>query len=351
MPEPVSTSEIAARVFEDAGEPIDSSNEFAAESGDTGVSLGDSAGDTGGAAPSGAEATPGSQSPAPVDRDELLEELGLQPRTDGREHKIPLHRVRKINENARKKERAAVEAEWQPKLTAAEQKAREIEESEAAFYNVVQTDPDRAIKILSAVNPVFGEFVRQAQRQAAAEQRQFRMPEPDQALPGGGRTYSVEGVQKAILDAMEYATQVAEQRISERYKPLEQTHAQLQEERARGELNSKTEQRVQTLYSDAQTWPGFKEHEAEIQKAFNEDFKDLPLESALNAAYRKVVIQAMQAANAQTRAKVIGELQRQPRNTSVVGSQGAQAPPERTGPRTTEQIARDVVRRLSQQSS
>lgn len=345
MPEAVSsTQEIAARVIEDAGDSNDSGNEFAADSPNEAITSEGTSSES--AAPNGATDSQAGE-PSSDKSDDLLTELGLKPRADGREHRIPQSRVEAMLTNRVKKAQEAAAAEWQAKVKAEADRVEAAERAESEFYHVVQTDPDRAISVLAAVNPAFAQYVRQQQAAAEAE-AEFRMPDPDLPLPDGSRTYSVKGVQQAIVDAVEWATKRAESRLAERYKPVEDGFKQQQQQQQREAFLTQRKDHVTKIYADAQTWPGFKEHEAAINKAFNEDFADLDVESALNAAYRKIVLPVFQADHMTTRQRVIAELGKQPRATSVVGSQGQAAPSSGTGQRTVEQIARDVHKRLNQ---
>lgn len=332
------TQEIATRVVEDAGgfdepaeTPVEQSQEQQA------------------AAEGGQEAQPEPKEPRSGDQDDLLSELGLKPREDGREHRIPYSRVQKIRENAIRKATESAAAEWQTKVTAAEQRAQQLAEAEAAMQAAVMGDPDAFLGILAEVNPAFARYL---QREAAAgpqatasRQAPAEMPQPDVRLSDGSATYSMKGLQ-ALLDWN--AAQV-EQRLAERYKPFAQTVEQMTQREQQQALAAQSEQRVQSLYTDAQTWPGFKEHEDAIRKAFNEDFKALPVAEALNAAYRKVVLPSLTAERNKVRESVLAELKQQKRSTSVPNAPQSQA--QEAGPRSTASVARSVLQRLAAQQS
>lgn len=335
MPVPESTHEIASRVIEDAG-GFDS-NETSTEpthGEDTGAESAAVTADTGAAAGT-------SEQPRSGDSDELLTELGLKPREDGREHRIPQKRVAEMRAKWEAKATEKAATEWQAKVADASRQAAEIEQG---LHRAVMEQPEQFLRELATVNPQIAQFLAFEQRkQEAAQQLHAEMPQPDVPLPDGGRTYSLKGLQ-ALL---EWNTAQVETRLAERYKPVEQTVEQFRESQRRAAAMQQSETRVQALYSDAQTWPGWKENEAEIYKAYSTDYKDLPNAEALNAAYRKVVVSKLIAGKNATRQEVIADLQGRPKSTALSGSGGGAPAAESGRARETTSIARDVLRRLS----
>lgn len=330
---PESTHEIASRVVEDAGGFDNTESVESAPVESTGDESTPVAADTG--------AAPASTQPRSGDSDELLSELGLKPREDGREHRIPQSRVKEMRAKWETKARETAAAEWQVKVAEASRQAAEIEQG---LHEAVMRQPEQFLRELVTVNPQIAQFLAFEQRKQEAAQMTAgggEMPQPDVQLQDGSRTYSLKGLQ-ALL---EWNTGQVESRLAERYKPVEQTVEQFRETQRRQAAYQQSEQRVSVLYADAKQWPGFAEHETEIAAAFNGEFKDLPTVDALNAAYRKVVVSKLIAGKNQTRQEVIKDLQGRPKSTALTG--GAGAATETPRERSTSTIARDVLKRLN----
>jgi hypothetical protein len=71
-------------------------------------------------------------------------------------------------------------------------------------------------------------------------------------------------------------------------------------------------QRVDLMIKEAETWPGFKENEADILKTLQADSS-----ISLERAYQKVVYPKLQTDRNKLREEVLKEINAQPRSTSA----------------------------------
>jgi len=99
---------------------------------------------------------------------------------------------------------------------------------------------------------------------------------------------------------------------------------------------------VRAQIAEAQTWPLFAEHEAEIVKALQGNDK-----LTLEGAYRQVVYPKLVADRTKMREEILKEVQKAPRSTAAPGSasrSSAQQAP--TGPRSLEDVISDSIKTL-----
>jgi hypothetical protein len=264
---------------------------------------------------------------------ELTDSMGRK-----RENRIPYSKVQKILENARKK----VQAEWEgklkdhtDKLSAAEAEIRSM----AQVAEIMQTNPDGFLQMLSQHNPAYSKFI-SASPKPDAPKASTDMPQPDIRLSDGTSTYSMEGLQQL----MQWQAAQVEKQVSERYAPIEQYVGQLQEQQRQQTIHTQAAERVQKVIEDARSWPGFTDNESEILKELQSDPK-----ISLDGAYRKVVFTKLQTDRNKLREDVLKEINSQPRTTSAPVTPSA-ATPHGGGPRTTEQVAWEALRKVEGQN-
>jgi hypothetical protein len=136
-------------------------------------------------------------------------------------------------------------------------------------------------------------------RPQAAQPEQEPQPDLPIQLEDGRVVHLYSAEQQAKREA--FLQQRWMQGVEQKLQPLQQTHEQLQAERAALKQEQQIKSFVDTTFSDAATWPGMEN--VENQRAVGEYLKALKLTSddpreveiLLNQAYRKVVLPKLQA--------------------------------------------------------
>jgi hypothetical protein len=260
-----------------------------------------------------------------------------------RENRIPHSRVKSIIDKALAKERA----EWEGKVADHTTKLQVYEQERqamAAVEQMMQTNPEVFLQTLSQINPAYGRYLgAQAGANVAQVDAAASMPQPDIALGDGSKTYSMEGLQK-LLDWQ--AAQV-EQRVTQRYQPLEQTMGQWQEAQRQQTIQASANKAVQDLLNEAASWPLFGPVDPsgkmnEVQEAVLKELQTNP-NISFHAAYQKVALPRLQASRDQIRQEVLKEINATPRSTSAPIASTAPTTSQ-SGPRTTADIAAEIIR-------
>lgn len=319
---PTSTAEVAESVIDsfEASEPTD------VVTGNTPIPDADTAAPTPGAVES--------------EVDGLLREAGFteQRRPDGRENRIPYSKVRKIIDNGLEKGRTAWETEKQ-------QLARERDEYRGyveQFRTALTGDEKQFLSEVAKIDPRYAKFL--AEQPAPQPAQVSEMPAPDVPLPDGGRTYSVEGLQKLIEWAVDNRMMP---KVDERLKPLTERDQQIQQAEQRRQLEAQSRERVGQVLQQAKTWPMWAELEGEILAELQQDTEasrargERP-QMTLRQAYLEV--QSRHQTPDKVRERVLAELKSAPKSTSV--SRGATDAPKAPGPTSTADIAARVLDRL-----
>ncbi len=303
---------------------------------------------------------PGAADPSAPVEDEFAKRFGLQGQSvTGRENRIPYSRVKKIVERAEKEARAAAEKTLagapQPKLQEYETKVKDYEgrlEKVAQFENMIEHQPEQFMNFLSTL-PAYKEFfayINQLAQQAPAASAQATaqptldlagMPQPDQPLPDGTKVYSMEGLQQLLAWQAQQvearAIKATEDRIAQRYKPMEE--------------NWQAEQRrqqaipvIQKQLAEARQWPHFTELEADIVEVLKTD-PNISLEGAYRKTLSEKVLPKLQTDRDSMRKSILEELKKKPVSTSAPTSA---VKPTRTpaGPRSLEDIIKEAAESL-----
>jgi hypothetical protein len=299
----------------------------------------------------------------PVDADAgdaFAKRFGLQSQSiTGRENRIPYSRVKKIVERAEKeaiaKAKSQLETAPNPKFAEIETKVKDYEgrlEKVAQFEHMIEFQPREFLNFLSTI-PAYKDFFDHIQQLSAAqapkEQQGLdlsQMPQPDQPLPDGTAVYSHEGLRKLLewqaQQVEARAIKQAEDRIAQRYKPMEDEWQREQRRQAAIPV-------IQKQIADARQWPGFTENEAEIIEVLKAD-PNITLEGA----YRKVAVTkmnermaAMQPDRDKMRQEILDELRRKPASSSVPATQVRPASPA-AGKRSLEDIIQEAANSLKQ---
>ena len=218
------------------------------EAADGAVAIEPSAGD-GDAPRSGAETLPSTAD----DLDRELEALGVKAPVEGqRENRLPYSRVKKIVENAIKKQTTAHEAALNTRAQREAAYQRELEVYRRTDA-IIRSDPDRFLGMLAALNPQYKKFLASGngegtQRAQPAGRSTDPMPPPDGEYADGTKGYTPDGLAK-LLDWRDRQTEARvasriEQQYNERFGPIEQHYRTAQ---YTGQLRGKVRGQIENL--------------------------------------------------------------------------------------------------------
>ncbi len=234
------------------------------------------------------------------DEEAFAAEHGIKAKEpSGRENRIPYSRVKTITDNAVKKARTAWEAETkssQELIQNYEQRVNGIAEIERIIFE----EPERYIEMLPKFNPRYAELIGkqsaatpQSAPTAAATTADGRV-DFSKAPTGDGPdgNYTPQGLSNLLQWTIEQATAVAEQRISQRYEPLEKSYKRAQDVRTRMESDHKA---AGQLLQDYSTREGFKENYQAIEAELKQQPAGLSAAEAMKRAYEKVVFGSYKA--------------------------------------------------------
>jgi hypothetical protein len=257
------------------------------------------------------------------------------------ENRLPHSRVKKMTERAAKKAREAADAEWKAKHEPVEQTLQQVLTEIRRLDELMKTDGDAFLAEIGKAHPMYKEYKRQI---AAAEKAATEDPEPQPDVPNE----KGEMVGYSIAQAKKLMSWTARQEVKgvrDEIKPVRETVETAQRtaaERARQQQQDEADlQYAQREYETAEkNWPGFTEHKAEIEAAFmaNKNFR-------LHDAYMAVVVPKLQKAAADARTSVLEEMKKEPVTSTVVAGGTAERAPETSRPLTTEEIAREEMRK------
>jgi hypothetical protein len=344
-PSAPSTADVASEVIE-SFEPSESSGAAESPSGTEEVS-----------SPQVAEpkaiAEPSAQAPAVVkqltDEEKLLEEYGFKEayKPDGREHYIARSKVLKMIGSGLKRGTE----KWTAEKAEIEQRANAYKADLDELYTDVRGEPAEFLKKIASYDPRYRAFLEQqaAPAPAPVQVPNLPMPQPDLTLQDGSRTYSIDGLQKLL----EWNTAQVEAKllpkVDERLKPYAERE---KESKAREEAEKATaavRERTHKTIAEAQNWPGFKEHEAAILKALQEDSAKAKSEGrrptlSLEAAYRQAVLPKMTADRNTMREELLKEMSSAAKATPTATRGGGEVP--KVGALTTADIARRTIEQL-----
>lgn len=290
----------------------------------------------------------------------------------GRENRLPHSRVRtmiakntkEVTDEVTKK----LTAEWTPKYTEVETKVKDYEsklQKVGEFENYLYNQPREFLELLSqipAYKPFFDHINKLAeqmqstpagqpqagqptQQSAPALDPADPRPGPNRKNPDGSMVYDMEGLDALLAwQARQVSKAVKAETIKEitaRYAPIEQER-ELQ--RRKAEFESRMEPVIAKQLADAQTWPHFKEHKAEILKVLEED-QSVSLEGAYNRVLNNVVMPRLSTDRNAIRAEILAELKRKPASTTAPVTRSAPSAPV-AGPRTLEQVIEAEIAKL-----
>jgi hypothetical protein len=290
--------------------------------------------------------SPSAEKPAVEAVDPLtkeLEDLGLkEPKAGERENRLPYSRVKKIVENARKKQieahTAALKTE-QEKYTKAEARLKNLDN----WDRLIANDPDRAISELARLHPtLYQKFLTPP---VAAEVKQTVVddpkPSPDWKYEDGSLGYSPEGQQKLL----EWNSRETERRVTKniqdsydkRFGPMEK---QWQAQQVHNQNLPKVRAQIQ---ASQQTWGElFTKNEPEIL-AYLEANPQVSFADCVAA----VLVPKVQVNRDSMRADLMKEINARPAAARRAAPVAAVAAAASTEPRSMEDVIKESIKGLN----
>ena len=339
---PTSTADVAANVidaFESADTSgVDGSDDTPAPAVETSATPAAETPETPPVAEAAAEPKAVETSPAA----KFLQEQGHQAKKiDGRDTWLPFKTVEKMLDRYASQSVTGLNGDYQ----SLKQKVSEFEADRQEMYADIQGDPKQFLSKLAQVDPRYRAFLEPqpaAQPQQPAARANDDRPQPDVDLGNGQWTYSDQQNERLI----EWK---AMQLLDQRLKPWEDREKAEREREQREHVMRAVESRTSQLLTDAQTWPGFKDHENDILKVLQDDSAKAAAAGkrptlSLEAAYRQVVIPKLIADDNARRERILAELNRAPKSTAV--SRTSMDAPKAQGPTSTQDIAARTLARL-----
>lgn len=276
----------------------------------------------------------------PTELDKELEALGIK-NVAGKDNRIPHSRVVKIVSNAKEKWAASVKAEHEAALKAEAAKYTEAEQRLNQYRlaeQLAESDPERYVTMLAALNPAYKRFLQaQAQDAPAPAKVAEQPPQPDATFPDGTKGYSPEQHQK-LLDwyaakAEERAVKRVEAEYNKRFGPIEQSFQAQQAYQA-------NIPKVRAAIEQAKTTWGehFTKHEQEILK-YLQDNPSVGFE----AGVAKVLIPKLQADRTSMRTELLKELEARPKAAAPAAPASTKTSGESDKPKTIEAVIRESL--------
>jgi hypothetical protein len=224
----------------------------------------------------------------------------------------------------------------------------------------VAGDPRAFLAEIAQMDPRYQAFL---EAPAPAPSAARAMPAPDVRLADGSATYSIEGLKQLL----EWNTQQVEAKllpqVDERLKPWAEREKEAQARQEQDRLTGEMKDRYTRQMGEAQTWPGFGKLADDgsltpLQDAVLAELKHDSEAAAkagrrpsmtLRQAYLEVHARQLAEDDTKRRAQWMKEQNDAPRSTSV--TRGGVEHTRPRGPRSTEDIARDVGEQLERGAS
>ena len=301
------------------------------------------------AAPSVGAPTAAEPPPPLSEIEQLLHAEGItaQHQADGREHRIPYSKVKRIIENGLKKGRT----EWDQTRITLERERDQVQSYLQQLRAGVAGDPEAFLRDLAGVDTRYQRFleVQRAEAQAAANGNgaEAGMPPPDLPLADGSATYSLDGIRKLLEWNTERTIRQADQRIEARLKPLTERESQLQARQQQDAVARQAHDKAQSQMTTAQTWPLFGPLAADgtLSPFQQEVLAALKADPALDlrGAYMQVALPRLTEDDNKKRERLLKEINGAPKSTSTP-RQGAESVRSAGGATTAEIAARTLAR-------
>jgi type II secretory pathway component PulK len=218
------------------------------------------------------------------------------------------------------------------------------------MYTDLRGEPKAFLEKLAQHDPRYRAFLETPAAPAQAVAPTAEMPAPDVTLHDGSQTYSLDGLKKLL----EWNTANVEARLmpklDERLKPWQDREKEAKAREEYEKAKSVASERARSMMAEAQNWPGFKEHEADILKALQADTEQARAAGkrptlSLDAAYRQAVLPKMTADRNKMREELLKEINGAAAKTPTTTHGGAEVV-KKQGPADTRSIASRVIDQL-----
>ena len=220
---------------------------------------------------------------------------------------IPYQRFAEVNRRMQEAEDRwrQTEQSWGPILKANPQQIRDM----LGWYQRAAADPVSHATQLLAELQADERYRPQVASQAARilnglrnlQPKEEPEPQPDLVAENGVPVYSAARLREWREWDGKRSQAAMESRLTEALKPLRE----IQQERQQTRLSQEASQRAAEQYQTAQSWHGFKEHEADIAAAFNEHPRWSLQDAYLHVLHTKI----LPSYPATAQAKVVADLQ------------------------------------------
>jgi hypothetical protein len=274
-----------------------------------------------------AEATTKAAEEVKEAQDELAEALGLgKPPADPKKraawwksrlaysqvHKVVTEREKKLNET-----HTGALKQQTDRITEYDTRFADVKKVE----DIITNSPEQYVKTLSSLFPdTYGKMFAPllGEGKAAAELLVEKAdpgpkPEPDYKLPDGNMTYSVEGYDKL----MAWQQKVTEQNMLQRFKPhmdFVQSQQKEAEKQQKIQLAEQTKARgleaSKKALAEVETWDLGKENINEILEAAAKLDSSYDAVTALNIAYRQIVVPKLKANRDVMQAQILKDMKK-----------------------------------------
>ncbi len=233
------------------------------------------------------------------------------------------------------------------KLTAHEARLKQVD----AVEQLIARDPDKFMEIISGINPAYKAYAK-AQAAAAAGQQPAKPaveedpePQPDYDLGNGQMTYSLVGIKKRDAWKERQLEKKFDKMLADRFAPVDERFKADKTRAEQEKWHADTTARIKAEHEKMSKWPLFTEHEKEMVQAMRTAREaGNPITPA--DAYFQVVGPKLAGDRTRVRAEVLAEIEAQPKTSSVATSPAAAKPAADGKPKSTADIAREVIASL-----
>lgn len=235
---------------------------------------------------------------------------------------------------------------WTSEKTALEKARDEYKAHLDEMYADIKGDPRALVEKIAAIDPRYRALLEPPKQDQPHVE--MKLPDPD-AEWNGAKTWSMEAFQKSVIPyIVEQAKAQAKAEAEGVLKPYKERE---ERDKAVSSLRERTQQQI----AEAQSWPGWKDHEAEILKALREDSETAAKENrrpslSLEGAYRQVVMGKMTADRQKLREELLAEINATAKTTPTV-TNGGPAPMTPGKPLSNRDIVAKTLANLQKQGA
>lgn len=238
---------------------------------------------------------------------------------------MPYSRFKEVNERVK-----AAEQRWQQiqsQFGDLSQVDPNVYRTAMSLANQLQADPVAvATQLLSELAgheqygpAVISQAARVLQgRRGAAQPQEAPEPQPDLMAENGEAVYSARQLREWQAWNQQRQQAALDARLSEQLKPLKE----ITQERAVARIQQQAHQTADKMYSEAQQWHGFKEHEAKIAERWRAHPEWKTVEQAYINYFHSDILPTM---SAKAQAQVVADLQ-QKAAANTLNPSGASKP-------------------------